>query len=1444
MGHTKSGSRSTSLEVKAWTDPDGLEVDVPEGARHDHAQNGSKSASSDRAGTGTGTGTSAPSMSTLKESGHIHDRSRHETPLQSCPPPPSTLKDGITTVTNTYNNNNNNTAYNNGHHNQLSLRSVQPVNVQVRQLRITAELKPDGLGAFIPSAWMGGRDSGKVETRTILEGVSADMPSGELMAIIGGSGSGKTSMLNVLAHRASTTTFRTTGTVTYNDHHTLTHTTHAYVMQQDILIPTLTVRETLLYSAELRLPSATTHAERIKVVEEVILQLGLKDCADTRIGDNEHKGCSGGEKRRCSIGVQLLANPSVLFLDEPTTGLDATSAFKLVETLKGLARRGRTIVMTIHQPRSEIWSLFDRITLLTRGNQLYSGPKADAETYFSALGFPFPEHENPADYLIDISAIDSRTAEAERESTTRVEHLISSWKRYLDKTGVGSLGSGGPIGDRKSNGSGVIADPEKAMQDASKNFVEKEIGPIPGDLDTQLHPDTAQITTTTNTNTRVPFWRQVNVLTRRTFVTTYRDPMGITGSFLEAFAMGIVNGWIFYNLNGSLAGIRSKHAALYISASLQGYLVMLYETYRLTNLDMKVFDRERGEGVVGVVEWMLSRRIARLCTEDLFVPLIFSIIMYFMIGFENDAGQFFRFFAVILVGQMLSVTFATLAVGFTRDYAKAALFGNLSFTMQSMAAGYFLQTTSMPVYVRWMRWHYALAALCSNEFTGKFYDCPYGGPDEPLCIEYRGDFILKDQLGLRENWYTIPVVIMACAALLFYISAGLLLKFWAVDINMSKPRVSSNHDKDASAGKERISTEDSKRVQRIDVELRDLGLVVEKRGIPGIRKMVEKRILDGVGTRFEAGKLNVIMGPSGSGKSSLLNQMAKRLKSSPFTRYISTGSMKFNGALPSDEVVRSLCSYVTQDDDALLSSLTVRETLRFAAGLRLPKWMSKQEKMTRAEDIILKLGLKDCADNIIGDEFVKGISGGERRRVTIAVQILTEPKILLLDEPTSGLDAFTAASIMAVLRALADEGRTIITTIHQSRAELFEQFGNVLLLAQGGKMIYSGPAVDMLPYFESSGHPCPPNTNPADFALDLVTVDLQHQEKEDSSRLRIAGLIDRARNDQSAHVHSDTTENSGSSDDTKAKIMLPAELGHMMREKAPFRIAYPILLQRSFLSFRRQPQIIIARLMQVLGFILILALFFSPLKHDYHSVQNRLGVIQQFTSLYFVGMLQNVAVYPAERDTFYKEHLDGTYSSTAFFVMYLSLEVPFEVVTSLVFAVLAVFAIGLPSSATVFFVVAFNAFAVVFAGESVGIIFNTLFSHTGFAINITSTFLSIATTMAGTMSIDMPEVLKALNYLSPLRYVLRNLAPYTLEGVAFGCGERQRLPGGRCVIADGAEALRLYGLDRDEGGVMVGGVVVAVVAYRVLAYLVLRGRMGELTFGGGGGRGRGRGRGK
>lgn len=347
--------------------------------------------------------------------------------------------------------------------------------------------------------------------------------------------------------------------------------------------------------------------------------------------------------------------------------------------------------------------------------------------------------------------------------------------------------------------------------------------------------------------------------------------------------------------------------------------------------------------------------------------------------------------------------------------------------------------------------------------------------------------------------------------------------------------------------------------------------------------------------------------------------MARRLHNSISTKYETDGDMVFNGAVPSEGVIRSICSYVCQDDDALLPCLTVRENLRFAAGLRLPTHMSKEEKMQRAESVILKLGLRDCADILVGSQLVKGISGGEKRRVTIATQILTDPRILLLDEPTSGLDAFTASSIVDVLKGLAEEGRTMILTIHQSRSDLFKHFGNVLLLARGGFPAYAGKGSQMLPHFASLGYECPTATNPADFALDLITVDLQHSTKEAVSREKVRSLIMDWEKTQPEIIRS------------TSHIDTPAELGSLTRKVTPFRIAFPLLLHRSLINFRRNPSSIIARTTQVLGFAIILTLFFAPLKHDYYSVQTRFGFIQEFAALYFVGMLQNVAVYPDEK---------------------------------------------------------------------------------------------------------------------------------------------------------------------------------------------------------------------
>lgn len=175
-----------------------------------------------------------------------------------------------------------------------------------------------------------------------------------------------------------------------------------YVLQHDHLLPNLTARETLTFAGLMKLPQTLQKHEKLEIVQNIIMELGLRDCADTRIGgDGRHPSISGGERRRVSIGIQLLLDPSILFLDEPTTGLDSFTANKLMVTLSNIAHRSfRTVICTVHQPRSDIFQLFDYVMLLSKGQVVYYGQSGKTILdYFDRIGFPCPVDMNPADYF-------------------------------------------------------------------------------------------------------------------------------------------------------------------------------------------------------------------------------------------------------------------------------------------------------------------------------------------------------------------------------------------------------------------------------------------------------------------------------------------------------------------------------------------------------------------------------------------------------------------------------------------------------------------------------------------------------------------------------------------------------------------------------------------------------------------------------------------------------------------------------------------------------------------------------------------------------------------------------------------------------------------------------------------------------------------------------------
>lgn len=243
-----------------------------------------------------------------------------------------------------------------------------------------------------------------LQERTILNGITGVAEPGKVLAVLGPSGSGKSTLLNALSGRLHHA-HGLTGTILFNNRK-LTKSIQkktGFVSQDDVFYPHLTVRETLVFCSLLRLPSSVPKNQKLAIAESVISELGLAKCADTIIGNSFIRGVSGGERKRVSIGHEMLVDPSLLILDEPTSGLDATAAYRLVATLGGLAAKGKTVVMSVHQPSSRVYQIFDELLVLSEGRCIYLGKGSEAMGYFESIGFwpSFPM--NPADFLLDLA---------------------------------------------------------------------------------------------------------------------------------------------------------------------------------------------------------------------------------------------------------------------------------------------------------------------------------------------------------------------------------------------------------------------------------------------------------------------------------------------------------------------------------------------------------------------------------------------------------------------------------------------------------------------------------------------------------------------------------------------------------------------------------------------------------------------------------------------------------------------------------------------------------------------------------------------------------------------------------------------------------------------------------------------------------------------------------
>lgn len=585
----------------------------------------------------------------------------------------------------------------------------------------------------------------------LLRGIKARAQPGRLLAILGPSGSGKTTLLNVMAGRVEhgssmglLTRLGVEGGVLYNDIALAPQEARqvvGYVLQHDHLLPHLTVRETLRYAGYLRLPPSLTRQRKLQIVEEVIMELGLKDCANRRVGGDGAHGISGGERRRVSIGIQMLTDPGVLFLDEPTSGLDSYTANKLVSTLADLAHQGRTIVCTIHQPRSDIFQLFDDVMLLSKGHQVYYGPAQSMLDYFQRLGYVCPTHTNPADYALDLIAIDLRSPEVERASYKRLAKLTAQYRDAQQQQ----------LQQQRD-----LLDPGTAQAAHSKEARDHIFNQMK-----QQHVNVVV---------------QMLVLVARAFKNIVRDKMVIMVRLIEALLMGVCVGGIFYQMDtDNVASLRSRSAALYAIVSLQPYLIMLATIVQYES-ELKVFSREYFDNMVGVVPYFMSMLLTSLPFSAV-LPSVFCAIVYWMAGLRPEWEAFLWFLLIMTVMQYVGEALGYSCIALIRSFGPASLAGNSFATFWTVTAGFLLNPISFPIYLRYIGYtspfQYAYAALAVVEYKDNEYDCPYP-PENPLCLYFDGNYILSQQ-NLIFDTLRPNLLIVGAMAIGFRIIALLIL---------------------------------------------------------------------------------------------------------------------------------------------------------------------------------------------------------------------------------------------------------------------------------------------------------------------------------------------------------------------------------------------------------------------------------------------------------------------------------------------------------------------------------------------------------------------------------------------------------------------------------------------------------------------------------------------
>ncbi|KAK1886946.1 Broad substrate specificity ATP-binding cassette transporter ABCG2 [Dissostichus eleginoides] len=541
----------------------------------------------------------------------------------------------------------------------------------------------------------------------ILNDVSGILRPG-MNAIMGATGSGKTSLLDVIAGRKDPAGLRqgqvlVAGKAVTSD----LRLSSAYVVQDDILMGTLSVRENLLFSANLRLnPRHHTSADKNSRVDAIIQDLGLTDCAGTKIGTEFLRGVSGGERKRCSIGMELITSPSLLFLDEPTTGLDSNTANCIINLLYRLSRRGKTVIFSIHQPRYSIFRKFDHLTLMHKGEVVYAGASDQTLDYFTNLGFQIESFDNPADFFMDIT---------NGEAKSTLGTLITAECKNPLAT--------------KYRQSQLCQKVVEELNHVDKSIAEGVKG----------HDEPADYVTS--------FCYQVSQLCK-TVLNSLRNPQTSYAQLALNIFFALLVGLIYYQMPLTLPEALQNRGGAFFFLIINMVFGNLSAVELFIN-ERAIFIHENSSGYYRTSVYFLHR--------------------YYMMGLKPSFVAFLCFTLTMSLVSLAGVGLAFLVSASVSSFAMANILIALPFVFMMVFGGYLVNLNGMLIWLSWLKWisifRYGLNAAFINEMSGQFFYSNTTKIPGELFLESQG--LDYSAWGFWQNQVALLGIVLVCMVLAY-----------------------------------------------------------------------------------------------------------------------------------------------------------------------------------------------------------------------------------------------------------------------------------------------------------------------------------------------------------------------------------------------------------------------------------------------------------------------------------------------------------------------------------------------------------------------------------------------------------------------------------------------------------------------------------------------------